>query len=124
MVQILPLRDRALLERLNQQEHTSAGLAYCLHDAGEITGWLLYDLTSEQGVIHAVHAPDPDAFDGLVRAALASLDDAGIPQASFDPDVDRTLLHSLNLLAEGADCVSIREILYPCGGCRGCACKQ
>lgn len=120
MVQILPLRDRARLEQLCRQEGVSARLAFCLYDAGEITGWILYDLTAQEGLIRAVHAPDEPSFDGLVRAVLASLDDAGILQARLAPGVDRNAAERLGLLAPGADTLSIRDILYRCGSCHGC----
>ena len=35
MIAILPLRDRAALQKLNEAEHTNASHAYCLYDGGE-----------------------------------------------------------------------------------------
>ena len=41
MISILPLRDRALLQKLNETEHTDCSHAYCLYDGGKVTAVVL-----------------------------------------------------------------------------------
>ncbi len=120
MVQMLPLRDREFLAELNQKEGTDAGLAYCLHDGGEITGYVLYDIAPEEGRIRAVNAPDEPSFDGLVRSVFSSLFDASVNRAVFDEGVDSARLERLGFTAPGQRVTpSIEDVLYLCKHCKG-----
>lgn len=120
MVSILPLHDEKILAALNEREGVDARLAYCLYDGGETTGWLLYDPIPGEALIKAVHAPDADSFDGLVRAALSKLYDLSIDRARFGPGVDRSLLVQLGFVRGGEEVTSaIGDLLYNCRHCRG-----
>lgn len=120
MIKILPLKDKEVLARLNAEQNVDAGLAFCLYEGDEMTGYLLYSLTAFEGTILAVSECEDALADGLIRATLASLFDSGIDKAVFSkPDI----AVRLKLLAKGEDTIeSIKPLLYGCGG-GGCSSK-
>ena len=69
MIAILPLRDRAALQKLNEAEHTNASHAYCLYDGGEITAYLLYDMHENEAVLQKLGGTWDENIAGTVFAA-------------------------------------------------------
>lgn len=120
MIQLLPLREKETLERLNQKEKSNAGLAFCLYDGAEMTGYILYDIHENCGVLQLVCAESEAEMDGLIRAVLASLLDCGISQAEFSGEFDRTFLRKWKLLKPDEEKISsILTVLRHCEGCNG-----
>ena len=109
MISILPLRDRALLQKLNETEHTDCSHAYCLYDGGKVTAYLLYDMHEKEAFLAKLGGQwDDNIADGLCRAV-------------FSPAIDRSLTRRLGFTKGESDTVeSIRSILYHCQSC-GCA---
>lgn len=112
-----------MLASLNEQSGENAKLAFCLYEGDELTGYLLYSLTADEGKILVVFAADDSLADGLIRATLASLSDLGIDKVAFK---EPTLAVRLKLIAPGESSLrSIRSKLFSCGGgkceqCGGC----
>lgn len=118
MIAILPLRDRAALQKLNETERTNASHAYCLYDGGEITAYLLYDMHEDEAVLQKLGGEwDENIADGLCRAAFSSLLDLNIDRARFSGAIDRTLTDRLGFTSKGDAVDSIRSILYHCKSC-------
>lgn len=118
MIKILPLRDDAVLSRLNEKEGTAARLAYYLEIEGEPTDYILYNLTKEKGTIQAISASDDAIADVLIRAVFASLYDFGVNAASFSQNMDNGTLSRLNIVKSGEwDTPSLEDVLYHCKGC-------
>lgn len=119
MIQMLPLRDRSVLEELNRREGTGSGLAYCLYAGEDMLGYLLYDMTKEEARMQALNAPDEAMADGLIRSAFASLLDFGVDRAVFSARFDQGLLERLGFVQDGGKTTpSIRDILYKCKNCK------
>ncbi len=113
MIEILPLRDNEILGSLNEKEETSARLCYCMYDADEIGGYILYNLNETTGIIQAIRSPDDVVADGLVRAVFASLYDFGINSVIFNQNIDNKLLARLNFVKLGKyETKSIENIIY------------
>lgn len=118
MIAILPLRDRAALQKFNEAEHTDASHAYCLYDGGEITAYLLYDMHEDEAVFQKLGGEwDENIADGLCRAAFSSLLDLNIDRARFSSAIDRTLTDRLGFTSKSDTVASIRPILYHCKSC-------
>ena len=108
MLTMLPIRDLAVIRSLNEQYGVSCGL-----------GCLLYNLTPEEGEILALDAPDRLAAEGLLRAAMGSLLDAGISRAQFGEGLDHSLLEGLGFVQKGESlCPDIEKILFSCSSCK------
>ena len=122
MISILPLRDRALLQKLNVTEHTDCSHAYCLYDGGKVTAYLLYDMHEKEAFLAKLGGQwDDNIADGLCRAVFSSLLDLNVDSARFSPAIDRSLTRRLGFTKGESDTVeSIRSILYHCQSC-GCA---
>ncbi|MFZ2539531.1 MAG: hypothetical protein WAX04_11605 [Oscillospiraceae bacterium] len=119
MIKILPLRDNEMLASLNEKEKTAARLCYCMYDADQIGGYILYNLNAENGIIQAINSPDDMIADGLVRAVFASLYDFGINSAIFNQNIDNTLIARLNFVKLGEyNTSSIENIIYGCKKCK------
>ena len=122
MIAILPLRDRAALQKLNEAEHTNASHAYCLYDGGEIAAYLLYDMHENEAVLQKLGGTwDANIADGLCRAAFSSLLDLNIDRARFSNAIDRALTDRLGFTSKSDTVASIRSILYRC---KSCECRQ
>ncbi len=119
MIKILPLRDKQILNSLNLKEGTNAALAFCLYDADEIDGYILYNITEQSGEVVLVKASDDSMVDGLIRAVLASLYDFGINSVTFSDAVDMDIVRKLNIVKPNEITVpSIKDILYNCKNCQ------
>ncbi|MEG0693657.1 MAG: hypothetical protein RR444_11335 [Oscillospiraceae bacterium] len=119
MIKILPLRDNERLASLNEKEKTSAKLCYCMFDAEQIGGYILYNLNETTGIIQAINAPDDMITDGLVRAVFASLYDFGINKVIFNQNIDNQLIARLNFVKVGEyETQSIENVLYACKKCK------
>ena len=115
MIAILPLRDRAALQKLNEAEHTNASHAYCLYDGGEIAAYLLYDMHENEAVLQKLGGTwDENIADGLCRAAFSSLLDLYIDRARFSNAIDRALTYRLFFTSKRDTVDSILSILYLC----------
>lgn len=122
MIEILPLKDKEVLEKLNQKENTNANFAFCVYNSQKIDGYILYNVSDSCGHIILVNSQDSAIFDGLVRAVLASLYDFSINQATFSDSIDINLLRELKIINQDETMVkSIKKILYKCDGCN-CGC--
>ena len=122
MIAILPLRDRAALQKLNEAEHTNASHAYCLYDGGEITAYLLYDMHENEAVLQKLGGTwDENIADGLCRAAFSSLLDLNIDRARFSNAIDRALTDRLGFTSKSDSVASTRSILYHC---KSCECRR
>ena len=118
MIAILPLRDRAALQKLNEAEHTNASHAYYLYDGGEITAYLLYDMHENEAVLQKLGGTwDENIADGLCRAAFSSLLDLNIDRARFSNAIDRALTDRVGCTSKSDSVASIRSILYHCKRC-------
>lgn len=120
MIAILPLHDRAVLEKLNETERMTCSHAYCLYDGGKIRAYLLYDMHEEEALLAKLGGEwDDDIADGLCRAVFSSLLDLNVGRARFSSAIDRNLTDRLGFTS-GSDTVSsLRSILYHCKSC-GC----
>lgn len=119
MIQILPLREEEVLNKLQKKERSKAGLAFCLYEGKKRSGYLLYDINGEEGIIDVVRATDEASFDGLVRAVFNSLFNLKINRAVFSKKVDAGLLEKLSfVLPNERETPSIEGILYRCKHCR------
>ena len=119
MLTMLPIRDLAVIRSLNEQYGVSCGLGYQLLEGGRQTGCLLYNLTPEEGEILALDAPDRLAAEGLLRAAMGSLLDAGISRVRFGEMLDHSLLEGLGFVQKGESlCPDIEKILFSCSSCK------
>lgn len=122
MIKMLPLRDNEKLAELNLQENTTARLGYCMYENEQIGGYILYNLTEEQGIIQAINSPDDMITDGLVRAVLASLFDFGINKAIFNKNLNTEIMDTIQRLnfvkRDEYEIASIEDILYCCKNCK------
>ncbi len=121
MITILPLRDREAMDRLNEKEQLSCSNAYCLMDGKEILAYCLYDMHADRGVIQTLGGEyDPSIADGLIRAALASLNDIGINTAFVSERIDHAITDRFGITKNGASEIrSITAVLHHCEGCTG-----
>ncbi|WMJ22241.1 hypothetical protein RBG61_09595 [Paludicola sp. MB14-C6] len=120
MITMLPVKDRELLQSLNEKENTNANLGYALYDENEITGYVLYNLFSEYGEFVAINANSLSEKDGLIRAALGSLYEVGINKAIFKYSFPIEIVRKLNMLQQEEYTIpSIYDILFQC-----CSCKK
>ncbi|MEG0895200.1 MAG: hypothetical protein RSE93_05750, partial [Oscillospiraceae bacterium] len=71
MIEVLPLRDSALLQKLNEKENTNAVCAYCSYQNEEVDGYILYSM-GQTATIYAICALDIQTYDCLVRAVLSA----------------------------------------------------
>lgn len=123
MIEILPLKDKELLENLNQKEKTNAAFAFCVYNSKKFEGYILYNISDNCGHILLVNAENSAIFDGLVRAVLASLYDFSINQATFSDNIDINLLRELKIINKDETMVtSIKKMLYKCDCCDGGCC--
>jgi hypothetical protein len=120
MVTMLPVKERELLQRLNEQENTTANLAYTLYDQNQITGYLLYNLYQDCGELVALNANSLAEKDGLIRAVFGSLYEVGINKAIFKNGFPIEIVRKLNILQpEEYTVSSIYDVLFQC-----CSCKK
>jgi hypothetical protein len=121
MIEMLPLRERAVLDELNQAEGTDYRLAYCLYEGGERTGYLLYnaDPAAGEAQIGLVRVGDEPTADGIIRAVFGSLLDIGIDRVNYSDAVDPAMLERLGFIEPGETVTpSIELILRHCKNCR------
>lgn len=120
MVTIKPIKERELLEQLNEQENTNAYLGYALYDQNEITGYLLYNLHETCGEFVAIKANSLAEKDGLIRAVMASLLELGIDQVVLKAGFPVALLRELNIIEDYEYSIaSIQDVLS-----KTCAAKK
>lgn len=119
MIEMLPLRDRSVLDELNRRAGTSCKLAYCLYAGGELEGWLLYDMDGREVRLQALSSPDEATADGLIRAVFGGMLDIGVDRAVFSERIDSGLVERLGFVQNGGkETPSIRDVLYKCKNCK------
>lgn len=119
MIQLLPVTEPLLIEKLNHIYHTQAQFAYVCVEKKEIKASCLYNIKENQGEIVSISTVEEDIFDGLVRAVFANLIDQGIDQACFDRKVDSELLKKLNFVQDDTFFVnSLTKIIHNCRKCQ------
>lgn len=131
MIQILPLKDKKILDSLNQKEGTNATLAYCLYEGntGDAPqGYILYNINAERIEVVKINSNDDMYVDGLIKSAFASAYDIGINKAIFANSCEKAVVRKLGIIKPNENNVdSIKEIIYHCAGCkkqddcRGCS---
>lgn len=119
MIRIMPLKSGGELDALNEKEGTAAKLAYYLEVEGVPCDYILYNLTSEQGIIQAISAREDAIADVLVRAVFSSLFDFGLNKVTFNNRLDNALLTRLQFVKEGEWVTpSLEYILFECKPCK------
>lgn len=119
MIQLLPVTEPSFLEFLNKTYHTDGKYAYVCVEKKEIKSSCVYDVKGDLGIILNVSSVEEDIFDGLVRAAFASMIDMGIHKAKFAPEVDGELTKKLGFVQDDPFLVtSLEEIIDNCKSCQ------
>ena len=122
MIQLLPVTEKAMLERFNQIYGEHAEFAYVCVEKKEIKASCLYNLNTKDGVgeIVSVSSVEPDIFDGLVRAVFANMIEMGIDRANFGPKIDREMIQRLGFVqGDGFSVNSLTKIIHKCKNCQG-----
>lgn len=128
MLKIVPLREKKILDELNMQSGYDAGYAYCLYHDDLISGYILYNLTSDCCEIIYIMAEDEAYADGLVRSVLSNMCNFNIDKAIFGQDVDKSMLVSMGIIKSvDSDIDSINSLFdgsAKCNKCNSCSrCK-
>ena len=119
MIEMLPCREKEKLDALNRKSGVSAHFAYCMYEGGRMTGYLLYDITEEEGVLLAVKAGSDELLDGLVRAALGSLEDIHITRARLSGNLDLKRMERLGFVQKGENIIpDISAVFHHCKNCK------
>lgn len=121
MIQLLPVTEPSMLERLNRIYSTQAKFAYVCVEKKEIKASCLYNIKGDCGEIVNVSSVEQDIFDGLVRAVFANMLELGIDKAVFDRKIDHEMLVRLGFVQDDGFCVnSLTKIIHKCKNCAGC----
>jgi len=119
MIQILPVKDKEIIDNLNQKEGTNATLAYCLYEGNKTQGYILYNINSERIEVVKINSSDDMYIDGLIKSAFASVYDIGINKAIFAESCDLDIVRKLGIIKPNENNVdSIKEVIYHCAGCQ------
>lgn len=119
MIQLLPVTEPSFLEFLNKTYHTNGRYAYVCVEKKEIKSSCVYDVKGDCGIILNVSSMEEDIFDGLVRAAFASMIDMGVHKAKFAPEVDQDFTKNLGFVQDDPFLVeSLDEIIDNCKSCQ------
>ncbi len=118
MIEVLPLKDKELLQKLNKKEHTNAVCAYCSYLDNQIDGYILYSM-GQTATIYAICALDIQTFDCLVRAVLSAALNFGVEYAFFSENLDFDTLKKLNIV-DKSKTVIINSLFNKCNGCKEC----
>ena len=118
MIQLLPVTEPAMIDRLNQIYHTNAAYALVCVEKKEIKASCLYDITPQGGEICNISTVEPEIFDGLARLAFQKMLEAGVDQAVFAEFVDPKMLQTLGFVQDEPYFVqSLSKIIHNCKSC-------
>lgn len=119
MIQLLPVTEQAMLERLNRIYQQNAQFAYVCVEKREIKASCLYNIKGDVVEIVNISSVEPDIFDGLVRAVFASAMDLGLEHAVFDEKIDHEMLVQLHFVQDdGFSVNSLTKIIHNCKNCK------
>ncbi len=119
MIEMLPIKEKQILDELNQKHNVKATYGYICLERKEITACCLYEI--KDNAAHFLYVSDEDEylFDGLVRASFVNIMNLDIDSAYFNENIDHNLLKKLNFVQDDTFFVkSLSEIIDKCKNCK------